>query len=53
MLVVETYLNESKGKGVGIFAKKPILKGDIWWVRNENFDKLITPENIFSLKAKE
>jgi uncharacterized protein len=40
MLTVETYLAESKGKGVGLFAKKPIPKGEAWWIRNEAFDKV-------------
>jgi len=42
MLVVETYLTESGEKGIGLFAKELILKGEQYWVRNENFDKLST-----------
>ncbi len=45
MLIVETYLAESERKGVGLFAKKFIPKGDAWWIRNEAFDK-ITEQTI-------
>jgi|APLak6261682215_1056145.scaffolds.fasta_scaffold02099_4 hypothetical protein len=48
MLVVETYLSESRGKGIGIFAKYDIPKDSIWWIRNENFDKVITPGELHS-----
>jgi SET domain-containing protein len=48
MLIVETYLAESSGKGIGLFAKNIIPKGTIWWIRNENFDKLINQEKLNS-----
>jgi SET domain-containing protein len=38
MLVVETYLAESPGKGLGLFAKNFIPKGDLIWQFVEGFD---------------
>jgi SET domain-containing protein len=42
MLVIETYVGTSEGKGIGLFAKQIIPKGFKWWVRNEKFDKKIS-----------
>lgn len=42
MLLVETFLNTSPGKGVGLFAKFDIPKNTKYWVRNERFDKVIS-----------
>jgi SET domain-containing protein len=42
MLLVSTYLSNSPGKGVGLFAKEMIPEGTVWWVRNEDFDKVIS-----------
>jgi hypothetical protein len=55
MLIVETYLSESKGKGVGIFTKNLIPKDTVWWIRDLHFDKLITPEefNLHTALAKQ
>ena len=41
MLIVETYLNVSPGKGIGLFAKCDLIKGQKYWIRNEVFDKII------------
>ncbi len=40
MLTVETFLADSKEKGIGLFSKKRIAKGETWWIRNEAFDKV-------------
>lgn len=45
MLIVETYIDFVKGKGLGLFANENINKGDKYWVRNEEFDKII-PNSI-------
>ena len=42
MLLVETYLDISPGKGIGLFAKINIKKGTKYWVRNEVFDKVFS-----------
>lgn len=42
MLIVETYLNLSKGKRIGLFSKKLLPINTIWWFRNESFDKIIS-----------
>lgn len=46
MLIVETYLAESYGKGIGLFSKKFIPQGSVYWVRNEKFDKISTKKEI-------
>lgn len=46
MLLVETYIAHSPGKGIGLFAKASIPKGTIYWVRNEVFDKVISEDQI-------
>jgi SET domain-containing protein len=46
MLLVETYIAHSPGKGIGLFSRVAIQKGTIYWVRNEIFDKIISPEQI-------
>jgi SET domain-containing protein len=38
MLLVETYIAESPGKGLGVFSKNPIKKGDVIWEFVEGFD---------------
>ena len=38
MLLVETYIAESPGKGLGVFSKNPIKKGDVIWEFVDGFD---------------
>jgi SET domain-containing protein len=38
MLLVETYIAESPGKGLGVFSKNPIKKDDVIWEFVEGFD---------------
>ena len=52
MLVVETYLKEVKGSGVGLFSKNFIPKGTVVWKFNFMVDKIINEEDIPS-EAKE
>jgi SET domain-containing protein len=40
MLIVETFLEDSPKKGVGLYSTHFIPKGNKWWVRNELFDKV-------------
>ena len=49
MLLIETVVKLSPNKGLGLFAKHFIKKGTAYWIRNESFDKVITPENLESL----
>lgn len=49
MLIVETYIDFSEGKGIGLFSNVKIEKGSIYWVRNEIFDKIISQANLDSL----
>ena len=44
MLLVETYIAPVAGKGIGLFAKTSILKGETYWLRNEAFDRIFSPE---------
>lgn len=46
MLTVETYLKESPGRGIGLFAKNAIPKGTIYWIRNEEFDRVFSDKTI-------
>jgi SET domain-containing protein len=46
MLLVETYISISSGKGIGLFAKDKIPKGTKYWVRNETFDKVISQTQL-------
>jgi SET domain-containing protein len=38
MLLIETYIAESPGKGLGVFSKSPIKKGDVIWEFVDGFD---------------
>jgi SET domain-containing protein len=38
MLLIETYIAESPGKGMGLFSKKFIPKGTVIWQFVEGFD---------------
>jgi len=49
MLLVETYIEISEGIGIGLYAKNRILKGTKYWVRNEIFDKIISPSQLLRL----
>lgn len=44
MLTIDTYIDKSPGKGMGLFSRCKILKGTIYWRRSESFD------NVFTLK---
>jgi hypothetical protein len=46
MLTVETYLASVEGKGIGLFARSSISRGDTYWVRNTQFDKFIAPKEF-------
>jgi|ERR1043165_9572604 hypothetical protein len=43
MLLVETYLQQTTRKGIGLFARNLIPAGTTWWVRSETFDRIVTP----------
>ncbi len=49
MLTVETYLDFSPGKGIGLYAREFIPKNGKYWVRNEIFDKIISASDVKSL----
>ena len=49
MFTVKTYLKESPGKGLGIFAKKFIPKGTIIWEFLEDFDVKVHKDKLKSL----
>lgn len=46
MLLIDTYLNITTDSGIGLFSKCKIKEGDIFWVRNESFDRIITAQEI-------
>ena len=55
MLLVETYIAESFGKGFGLFSKDFISKGTIIWSYVEGFDIKVHKskyENLSSLQKK-
>lgn len=47
MIVVKTFLKETKHKGIGLFAGQFLPKGTIWWKETLNFDKIITNDEYF------
>lgn len=49
MLLVETFIECTSLKGVGLFAKEFIKRGTTYWVRNESFDRVFTQERLSSL----
>jgi SET domain-containing protein len=49
MLLVETFLAVSPGKGVGLYAKSLIPMGMKYWERNEVYDKIISPAEMETL----
>lgn len=49
MLNVETYLDFSPGKGIGLYSSEFIPKGAVYWVRNEIFDKIISKQEVDEL----
>jgi hypothetical protein len=46
MLLIETYLARSPGKGIGLFVKEKISIGTKYWIRDENFDKIFTIQDL-------
>lgn len=52
MLVVKTYLGESPGKGIGLFAGEPIQQGQEVWVFHPSID-LLFAENDVPQEARE
>lgn len=50
MLLVQTYIDCTSHKGVGLFAHQFIPVGTKYWVRDENFDRLFTAEEKAILK---
>jgi len=49
MLLVETYIAESPGKGMGLFSKKFIPKGTVIWQFVEGFDIKVHQEKYETL----
>lgn len=49
MMLVRTYLSNSKIEGVGIFAAEPIKAGDIIWRLEPKFDVFFTEADIEKL----
>lgn len=46
MLLVDTYLDISPGKGIGLFSTKLIKAGTIYWKRSAIFDKISSPQDM-------
>lgn len=46
MLTVPTFLAPVEGKGIGLFAAKPIACGQTWWVYDDSFDRIISADAI-------
>lgn len=52
MLIIDTYLNDSQGKGFGLFSRNPILKGDVYWIRDLSFDRIFDPKQMQNFDSK-
>lgn len=50
MLLVETYLDISPGRGIGLFAKFDLNIGTKYWIRNEAFDKVFSISELEALE---
>ncbi len=50
MLLVETYLDISPGRGIGLFAKSDLPAGTKYWTRNEIFDKTFSIQELERLE---
>ena len=48
MMTVRCYLGPSKIEGLGVFCHDPIKKGDVIWLFDARFDRLIPVEDIDS-----
>lgn len=53
MLLVETYLAESPGKGIGLFSKNFIPKGTTIWLFREGFDIKVNAHKVAYLTSVE
>lgn len=49
MLIIQTEIKESKGKGVGVFSLEIIKEGQIIWEENQLFFKNISYSDFFQL----
>lgn len=52
MLILETYLDKSLGRGIGLFAAQNVMAGTKYWVRDDFFDKIITPWQLSCFKKR-
>lgn len=48
MLLIDTFLKKTEYNGIGLHSAENILKGTIYWVRNESFDRVYTEIEIKS-----
>ena len=46
MMIVPTFVGPSEIEGVGIFARSPIVKGDVIWTLSDRYDLLLTAADI-------
>lgn len=51
MLTIETYLDKSPGRGIGLFTTHDLKPGTAYWIRNEIFDKIISPVELDNFPA--
>jgi SET domain-containing protein len=51
MLIIKTYIAESKGKGVGVFAAEKIIKGQKIWLYDGNFSKTFNQFELEKMPA--
>ena len=49
MLLIKTILKEIPGKGIGILAGEDLKAGQIWWVWDDDMDKIVGPEQYAQL----
>lgn len=52
MLLIETYLDFSPGKGIGLFSKELVPEGTTYWIRNEQFDRVFGEQLIATFEKK-
>ena len=49
MLTIKTILKEVPGKGIGLFTDEYLKAGQVWWVWDNDLDKIIDPEQYAQL----
>ena len=49
MIVVNTYIKDIPGKGIGLFAGEFLKKDTVWWIWKDGFDVKVSPKTFNNL----